>query len=210
MVRASSVVSFVAGLLLCVPLIPQGVGICAAVVALARRRLPKERVGLAWAGLLLSLAGMTVWMIVLVTLPGRTGTVGPVAPPLAGPTTPPPDTWEHTSELIGQMNRVHQAANTYYRDYKRWPDGIEPMVGRSLPPSFKVSSRLTYRPVPPTEQLSMDRVLMVSDTVSFDEDGQPLDGPHRLILRLSGKVEALPEQQVQDLLNTQSANPPPE
>jgi hypothetical protein len=199
--RAAPVVSFICGLLFCIPFVPQLVGLGVAVFALLRRRRPEERVGLAWAGLVLCLVAVGVWALVVGVARTRMLATGPVVLPPPAPTYTD-DVWE-ASELADQMTRIHQAASAYHRDYNKWPPDIVPLRGRALPAGFRMSPRLTYRPVPPGEAFSMDWVLIVSEPLKFDQDGEPLDQPHRLLLRLNGRIDAHPEAEAQNLLRSQ-------
>ena len=194
--------AFVGGLLFCVPMVTQLVGICAALFALLRRRLPNERVALAWVGLILSIAALSAWVFFTLYAMNVSTTASFFAA-APRPARIDADGWERTGELIDEMERIHRAATAYYRDYKRWPDGVEPLAGRSLPRRFTMSPRITYRPVPPTETFSTDWALIVSEPVLYDTDGEPLKEPHRLVLRLNGKVEVLTEAEAKKLLAAQ-------
>ena len=119
------------------------------------------------------------------------------------------EAWDETGTLAEQVEQIHHAAAAYYRDFREWPGDISVLVGRSLPHGFKMSATLTYRSVPDSEYESYSWILIVSDVVRHDLDGERLSGPHRLICRLSGKVELLPASQVAALLDTQPVDTPP-
>ncbi len=188
----------------CVPFLTQVFGVCFGLFALLRRRLPDERVGLAWVGLLFSIIAIFGWTIVLtlyaIRTPVTTTTIRTWPPP---PPVPVLDDLMETSDLSDQMRRIHGAATAHHRDYRKWPDRVEPLVGRALPHGYTMSSKLTYRPVPASEEFSNTWVLIVSDPVDYSEEGEKLDRPHCLVLRLSGKIELLPERDIQQLLATQ-------
>jgi hypothetical protein len=119
------------------------------------------------------------------------------------------ESWDDTAALVEQMQRLQQAAAAYNRDFRRWPSDPTVLIGRFLPHGFDISSRLTYRPVPDFEQDSYSWILIVSDAVTGNVDGERLITPSRLICRLSGKIELLPAPQAASLLDAQSADFPP-
>ena len=199
--RAASIVAFVFGLLFFIPFVTQVLALCTGVYAIARPRRPNERVVLAWIGMAVALVALPGWLYVgkLFLTAARTATF----------TMPPPyrpiqeESWEMASALEEQMKRIHRGASAYRRDFGEWPPDVDVLVGRSLPRGFKMPGRLTYRPVPPSEQRSYSWVLIVSDEVRAGPDGELLGRPHRLVCRLGGKVELLPAPEVSALLNSQ-------
>lgn len=199
--RAASIVAFVSGLLFFIPFVTQVLAICAGVYAIARPRRPNERVVLAWIGMAVALVALPAWLYVgnLFVTAARTATftMGRPYRPIAE------EPWEMTSALVEQMKRIHRGASAYRRDFGKWPSDVDVLVGRSLPRGFRMPAGLTYRPVPPSEQRSYSWVLIISDEVEVGPDGELLGQPHRLICRLSGKVELLPAPEVSVLLNTQ-------
>jgi len=134
---------------------------------------------------------------------------------------------EQTGTLAKHMERIHSAARAYRRDYSEWPASIDPLVGVSLPSGYKMPTELAYRPPPalpptssdlrptssgssltssdrlPASDPLLDWVLVVSEAVDYDRDGNRLAEPHRLILRLGGKMELLPADAVNKLLASQ-------
>lgn len=200
--RAAQVVAFMGGLLFCIPFVPQVLGICAALFALMRPRLRNERVGLAWAGLVLSAVALPLWAFVAVSAVNRATTARALFP-IPARVRSGGEAMGKTAALTGEMERIHRAATAYFRDYKRWPDDVEVLVGRSLPRTFTMSDELTYRPVPEKQAFSTEWVLIVSEVVLYDADGEQLEGPHRLVLRLNGKIDILPEADVEELLSSQ-------
>jgi hypothetical protein len=207
--RAAPIIAFIAGLLFFLPFVTQVIGICAALFALLRPRLAHERVALAWIGLVLCAIALPVWVLFAVAAVNlaATGTSFSVTTGTATTTSgwPPPDVpgWGHTTALIDEMKSIHRAATAYHRDYRKWPDGVESLVGRTLPRGFKMSPDLKYRPVPASETFSTKWVLIVSGPVHYEPDGEPLGEPHRLVLRLNGKVELLSDAETEELLAAQ-------
>jgi hypothetical protein len=74
-----------------------------------------------------------------------------------------------------------------------------------LPRGFTMSSKLTYRSVPEEQASSATWVLMVSEPLEYNRAGRRLDQPHRLILRLDGRVELLPADHAETLLASEEA-----
>ena len=206
-VRAAPIIAFVGGLLFFIPFLTQVVGIVMALFAILRPRRPGERVGLAWVGLLMSVAAVLIWTAVAghviqsagratVTI-GGTGVVG-----IAGNQASDEASVE-TFDLREAMRSVHLAANAFHRDFDRWPSSPDELAGKSLPSGFRMSPSLIYRPVPSDASLNEDWILIFSLPLDFDAEGDPLTTPHRLVIRLSGKVEFLPADQVESLLQAQ-------
>ncbi len=204
--RAASVVALVFGLLVFVPLLTQVVAIVAGLYAILRPRKARERVRLAWIGLVLGCTMLCVWILLINWFMSAVST---------GPrfTWPPPrvaleaDAWADTAALRTEMERIYDAAAAYHRDYQRWPEGVDELIGKSLPASFVPSADLTYRPVPESQSLSHKWILIVSKPVQYDSDGAPLAAPHRFVLTLGGKIDLLPAETVAELLASQPQDP---
>jgi len=200
-VRPASVVSFVFGVLLFIPFVTQVVSLCAGAIAVLRPRRGDERVTLAWIGIAISLIVLPCWFFfgrsVLVALRSR----APFAMPAYAPFED--ESLRAMGELAETMRRIHRASSAYHRDFGQWPTEIEDLAGRSLPREFTMSRELTFRPPPESGRQSFQWVLIVSDDTLYDLEGGRLNEPHRLVCRLGGKVELLPSDEVQVLLDTQ-------
>lgn len=202
--RAAANVAFVLALLFFLPFIPQLIAIGVGLYAVARKRLPNERVTLAWLAIVLSALVFPCWLLLISTVTSLVSTARTrifTAPPYAQ--APLDESWMVTSDLSEQMERVFNAASSYRRDFGKWPSSVDILVGKNLPRGFRLSPRLTYRPVPPSETRSFTWVLLVSDEVHYDLSGEQFETAHRLVLRLNGRVEVLPNAQVQTLLAEQ-------
>ena len=200
--RPAANVAFVLALFFFIPFVPQVMAIGVGVYAVARKRLPNETVTLAWLAIALSALVFPCWLLLISTLTSFVSTTRVfTAPPYAQ--APLDEGWMVTSDLSDQMERVFDAASAYRRDFGEWPDSADVLVGKNLPRGFRLSPRLTYRPVPPSETGSFTWPLLVSDEVQYDAFGERFETPHRLVLRLNGRVEALPNAQVETLLAEQ-------
>jgi predicted nucleic acid-binding Zn-ribbon protein len=102
--------------------------------------------------------------------------------------------------LAGQMEQIFHAARAYHRDFGQWPESVETLIGRFLPQGFELSPGLTFRPVPPSRGTELDWVLIFSEPVAFDLEGNALDQPHRLRLRLNGEIDLIAEQALGSLV----------
>jgi hypothetical protein len=200
-------VAFVFGLLFFVPFVTQVVGLSVGSYALLRRREPGERVALAWVGTVLALVALPCWFLIFSALGAAVmSRVTPGGGPAVSPAALDDDLAAAlTGQLANEMERVYHAAAAYYRDFRKWPDDVSVLIGRSLPAGFTLSGQLEYRPVPRSQRRSYTWILIVSDERRYGLDGQRLAIPHRLTLRLSGKRELLPVPQVDSLL---AAQPP--
>lgn len=202
--RAASNAAFVLALLFFIPFIPQVIAIGVGLYAVVRKRLPNEKVTLAWLAIILSILVLPCWYLLISTVTSFVSTTRTrifSVPPYAQSTAD--DGWLVASNLTNQMERVFHAASAYRRDFGKWPNSVDTLVGKSLPSGFKLSPRLTYRPVPPSQDRSTIWILLVSDDVQYDLAGDQLPEPHRLVLRLNGRVETLPKTQVENLLAAQ-------
>jgi hypothetical protein len=198
--RPASIVAFICGLLLCVPFLTQLLAICVGVYAVGRKQ-PGERIILAWVGIILGVATGACWVVLGVSQGFLVVTAGPPVPPFAATTGNVED--EGVIYWSEQMARVHRAAAAYRRDFREWPTEIADLAGHSLPRGFALSQGLDYRPPPPSLGQSNSWVLVVSDATENDMNLERLGAPHRLVLRLGGKIELLPASDVENLLATQ-------
>ncbi len=121
---------------------------------------------LAWIGLVLSLVALPCWYLIFTSL---SAAITPlmVAP---GPYFGPGDDLEQnlTSQLSDQMERFHQAASAYHRDFRKWPSDPNVLTGRYLRAGFALAEQLTYRPVPAAQSRSFAWILLVSDKLHSD------------------------------------------
>ncbi|UCF34743.1 MAG: hypothetical protein JSV78_05450 [Phycisphaerales bacterium] len=205
-VRAASVVSLVCGLLFFIPFVTQAIALLFGVVAVARRRLPNERVAAAWVGMILAIATVVGW-VCLIDLFRSSPTWGPAFGPTWAESEYDAGDWMKPAQWEETMERVYQAARSYHRDYGEWPASVDAMKGRTLARDFTLSPELTYRPVPDGRQDDPQCILMFSAETFFDVEGEELTAPHRLVLRLSGKVELLPSAEVEALVTDDASDP---
>lgn len=200
-VRPASILAFVFGMLLFIPFVTQVVSLCAGAIAVLRPRRPDERVTLAWIGIAISLIVLPSWYFFgqsfLVTIRSRAPFAMPVYSPFED------ESVVAIGELGETMRRIHRAAAAYHRDFAQWPAEIEDLAGRSLPRGFAMPQELTYRPPPESQWQCNPWVLIVSNDTQYDLEGGRLSEPHRLVCRLGGKVELLPSDEVQLLLDSQ-------
>ncbi len=202
--RAAANVAFVLALLFFIPFVSQVVAIGVGLYAVARKRIPNERVTLAWLAIVLSALVFPCWLLLISTVTSFVSTARTrifTAPPYAQ--APLDERWMVTSDLSDEMESVFNAASAYRRDFGKWPSSVDILVGKNLPSGFRLSRRLTYRPVPPSETRSFTWVLLVSDELQYYAFGERFETLHRLVLRLNGRVEALPSAQVETLLSGQ-------
>lgn len=215
--RAASIIALICGLVFFVPFITQVLAIVFASVAIFRRRLPNERVAVAWVGMALAAVTFVGWFAVFRTVASRAAsTAGPwvAAPAWNQPGSTTPEDFK-PGEWSGIMKTTHDAVSDYYRDFRKWPPDLKTLVGRYLRQDFQLPGELIYRPLPDVETDDQSFVLMVSDETLYDLDNKRLDTPQRLILRLSGKIELLPTDEVEKLLKGDAPEvgedkPPPE
>jgi hypothetical protein len=162
-------------------------------------------VRLAWIGVIMSLLFLLCWVYIFFGSWSTTRVWTAVRPtPLYVGLEEGP--WDDTAVLVEQMERLYGAAVAYHRDFGQWPADPGVLVGRFLPHGFEMSGSLTYCPVPDSERQSYSWVLIVSDAVGYNVDGERLAVQHRLVCRLTGKVELLPVPEVATLLDAQSVD----
>ena len=180
----------------------------AAEAALASHKPHRARrsrlVGALVIGIMIALLASTIFGVYLARNAQRRAR----ATALSGAATPVDAAQSETDRLAEQMERIHIAARAYVRDYGQWPDGVASMIGRSLPRGFTMSSKLTYRSVPEGQASAATWVLIVSEPLEYNRAGQRLDQPHRLIVRLDGRVELLPVDRARTLLASEEARKP--
>jgi hypothetical protein len=198
------VVAFVFGLLFFVPFVTQAIALVSGAIAVLRPRRPHERVIIAWIGIVISGLALLGWFAFGRTILGSARTAAFWGAPVYMPADD--DARYGVGELADWVDRIYAAAAADHRDFARWPVRIEDLAGRLLPRDFTMPEGLTYRRPPTSQQRSTTWVLIVSDDVYYDLDGQELDQPHRLIGRLGGKVELRPSEEVQALLDSQNTN----
>jgi len=206
--RAATNAAFVLSLLFFIPFVPQMLAIGFGLFAVSRKRLPNERVALAWLAIVLSCLIFPCWILLITTVTSFVSTLGTfTAPPYTQSVLD--GNWTATSRLTEEMERVHAAASAHRRDFAKWPRSVDTLIGKNLPHGFRLSHKLTFRPVPPSQAKSTTWILLVSDKVRHDIVGNQLGEPHRLVLRLNGRVELLPASQVETLLAAQPLEDPP-
>lgn len=185
-VRPASIVALVAGLLLCIPIIPQVVALISGATALLRSPRPGERRGAAVVGLMLGLLGLGGWVVV-----GVTG-VGPPAWITAWRTgvaaRQPAVSALDVGNYSGAMERVLLAATSYRRDFGRWPQSVADLAGSYLPADYRLPVGVCFVPPDPGVQAD-DRVLLISEPIKQDFTGVPFERPKRVVALLNGKVE---------------------
>ena len=201
-VRAASIVALVCGLLFFIPFVTQGLALIFGAFAVFRKRLPKERVAAAWVGIILAVLTLLGWVYAITNLPAIR-TWGPAFGPTWNEAGSVDNAWLQPSEWSDTMERVYRATATYHRDYHEWPASIEDLKGRSLPTGFTLPDELRYRPAPADSQSDPQWILMVSAETLFNLEADELHTRHRVILRLSGKIEVLPTDEVEALLAEQ-------
>jgi hypothetical protein len=205
-VRAASVVSLVCGLLFFIPFVTQAFALLFGLAAVARKRVPNERVAAAWVGMILAIVTIFGW-VYLIDLFRSSPAWGPALGPTWAESEYDAGDWMKSSEWAETMERVYQAARSYRRDYGEWPASLDAMKGRTLARDFTLPPELTYRPVPHNRQDDLHWVFMFSAETVFDIDGEELTAPHRLVLRLSGKIESLPSAEVEALVADDASEP---
>jgi hypothetical protein len=205
-VRAASVVSLVCGLLFFIPFVTQALALLFGLAAVARKRLPNERVAAAWVGMILAIVTIFGW-VYLIDLFRSSPAWGPAFGPTWAESEYDAGDWMRSSEWAETMERVYQAARSYRRDYGEWPASLDAMKGRTLARDFTLPPELTYRPMPDGSQEDPHWILMFSRETGFDIDGEELSTPHRLVLRLSGKIEPLPSAEVEALVADDASEP---
>ncbi|UCF34931.1 MAG: hypothetical protein JSV78_06410 [Phycisphaerales bacterium] len=109
--------------------------------------------------------------------------------------------------LAKEMEQVFHATQAYYRDFNKWPESIEALVGHSLPHGFELSDKLTFRAMPISQGNDLDRVLMFSEPLAFNLAGEQLSEPRHLVLRLSGRIELLDDSEAVSLRPSATSDP---
>jgi len=194
--RTASIVAFIFSLLFFVPFITQLVALVIGLFAIFRPRQDNERVTLAWVGLVISMLAAFAWGLMFsLLIPSMQTRITWTVPPYA--TMPEDEDWQQTADLADTMERIYRAASAHHRDFGNWPDDVETLVGQSLPRGFKMPKILTYRRVPADQVGAFDWILIISEPLRYNRDGELLGLPHRLILRTNGKVEFLPSDKVE-------------
>lgn len=206
-VRAASIVCLVCGLLFFVPFVAQAVGLAVGAIAVFRRRAENERIAAAWVGITLCLLALVGWTAGLASLTRiRKAGIFTMPTPVYDSSDQPE--WHKPMDWATELERLHQAASAYRRDFDRWPSSVADLRGHSLPQSYQLPDDLTYHPVPEGEADRFDRLLVVSEGTYYDREAVRLVNPHRMVLRLSGRIEMLPLDQVDALLAGQPSVEP--
>jgi len=190
-------VAFICSMLFFIPFVTQAVGLIAALIALARPRQENEKRGLAWLALVLALFFGSGWSLATYAFLRSRGTTTRINTAVwPGPRTQSLETpeWQIASDFERAMENIHAAASGYYRDFKRWPATVEAMAGDRLPTNYELPEGLTWHPVPQGEGRNLRFILVESEPVKQDPDGNWFDQPHRLVLRLSGRIDYLPAE----------------
>ena len=197
----AAIVAFVFGLLFFIPFVTQIIAVVAGSYALSTRKTG-QRLVLAWIGVVLAALALVGWIAVFrsATTSVRTSFTMSGAP-YASPGEP--EAWQRTETMTAMVERIQRAATAYHRDFGEWPASLEALAGHGLPQGFRIPEDITYRAVPRTGGNHLDWLLVVSDEVSVDKQGNRLPEPHRLVARLDGGVELLPAKAVLELLDAQ-------
>lgn len=205
-VRAVSIVALVCGLLFFLPFVPQALAVVFGLVAILRRRLPRERLAGAWVGLVLGCVAMAGWLVTCAWTRSTafTATFAGFGY-LSGPRGAVEDEAEaaKAEEWATRMERAARAVNDHRRDFRKWPASLEEMGGTLLPADFKLPPALRYH-APPEGHAPPDWVLLSSDPVLYDRVHEKLDSPHRLTIGIDEKLKCLPAEDVQAALDAQA------
>ncbi|MHC5112025.1 MAG: hypothetical protein ACYTHJ_19350 [Planctomycetota bacterium] len=188
--RTASIVALILGLLVFIPVAPQVVAIAIGLFAVVRRRLPGERVSLAWIGLLIASLALAGWLYLFFVVRAARVTTAVTATPTWAPVATTPTEYEAMERVgvwVDAMHRVQVAAGRYHRDYKRWPQSLDDLRGKSLPPKFELPEGLTFLRVA-ADETDLSCPLVESDPSNWNEDGEQVSPPVRLIIPLQGDI----------------------
>lgn len=196
-VSSTATAALVCGLLFFIPGITQLLAIGLGLFAIAKRR-DNQRVAAAWVGLLMGLVTLAGWVLMFSFATSLTpGVMRWAVPP---PTTPTDDTaGERVAKLAGELERLGVKITAYRRDYRKWPPAMEALVGRYLPDAYVLPKEILFRPPVNPENTPGDWVVAYSVELLYDQDGERLSSPHRLVLRLSGRVDLVKREELPEL-----------
>lgn len=180
--------AMVCGLLFFIPFVPQIIAIIAGMVALARKPDVNERRGAAWFGLISGIVFLFAWMVLSVF-----GISAIAMNPARWAATSQPsdnmDEAERVGFLFDELERLHAKIEAFHRDFHRWPDGARQLAGRYMDASYRLPKELSFRAA--TKDATLDWVVLFSQQVRYNRDGESLTRPQCIVLRLSGKTEML-------------------
>lgn len=201
---ALAIPALVCGLLPFVPIVTQFLAIVFGITSIVRGRKGDRRTGAAWAGVFLGLAAGSLWALVLTTLyanysAGRRAYMPP-APPwaLTGPMAEGEEL--KALSLSEKLTVLRGAAKRYRRDFGHYPASLDLLLGHSLPADYEIGEDICYIPVPEGEETDPRRIVIVSGVVLYNRQQERLRHPHRVVCRLDGTVEVLPETELAEEL----------
>ncbi len=219
------VASLILGMVFFVPVLTQVLAIALGAAALLRRPSAhplRERSTAAWVGLILGVFFLLVWVYLglrLITL-SQTVITMPMTPyiamPYTGTTGGDLDLQVQSQALHGALDQVSAAVRRYRNDYRRWPRRTEDLASLYLPDSVgellapkgpKSAPQLWMAPGVDPDADPPDRIVAYSVQVHYDLEGERLSAPHRWVLRLDGRIELAPADEVDRAVPGSSESP---
>lgn len=208
------VASLILGMVFFVPVVTQVLAIALGAAALLRRPTAQSGRGrstAAWAGLILGVFFLLIWVYLglrLITL-SRTVVTMPMtsymATPYTGAADGEVDLQVESQAMYTALDQVSAAIRRYRNDYRHWPHRTEDLASMYLPASVgvllipqgpKSAPRLWMVPGVDPDADSPDRIVAYSVRVRYGREAGPLSVPHRWVLRLDGRIELVPADEV--------------
>ncbi len=219
------VASLILGMVFFIPVLTQVLAIALGAASLLRRLAAHPRRAqstAAWVGVVLGVFFLLVWAYLGMRLIAlrRTVVTMPMPPYIATPYTSAAgvdiDLQAESQAMHRALDRVSVAIRRYRNDYRHWPHRTEDLASLYLPDSVAVL--LVPRGAQAVPQLWMvsgldpdadppDRIVAYSVQVQYDLEGKTLSAPHRWVLRLDGRIELVPADEVDRTVPGSSENP---
>jgi len=219
------VASLILGMVFFIPVLTQVLAIALGAASLLRRLAAHPRRAqstAAWVGVVLGVFFLLVWAYLGMRLIALRRTVVPMPMPpyIATPYTSAAgvdiDLQAESQAMHRALDRVSVAIRRYRNDYRHWPHRTEDLASLYLPDSVAVL--LVPRGAQAVPQLWMvsgldpdadppDRIVAYSVQVQYDLEGKTLSAPHRWVLRLDGRIELVPADEVDRTVPGSSENP---
>lgn len=180
--------AIVCGFLFFIPFVPQVIAIIAGIVALARKPEVNERRGAAWFGLISGIVLLFTWMVLSVFGISMI-TMNPARWTANYQESENMDEAERVAYLFDELERLHAKIEAFHRDFHRWPDGVRQLAGRYMDASYRLPTELSFRAA--AKDAALDWIVLYSQPVRYNRDGESLTRPQCIVLHLSGKTEML-------------------
>ncbi|MCP4248620.1 MAG: hypothetical protein GY778_16360 [bacterium] len=222
----AALASLVLSLVFFIPFVTQVLALGFGLYALMRKAPDGRRPRAAWAGVILAVTVGMGWVLLMGSFAFRSGAGGGyVAVPYAGPGYGRGGVSVAAQADIGRRDQAHSALErighavaAYRRDMGRWPEQISELSPTYL--STHVLDEIDPDRTPSANRLLTllgdvdphndppERIVCYSVRLVYDDLGEALRRPHRLVLRLNGDIEALEAEVVEQELTRRGHLPP--